>query len=259
MAKWTKFAGRVPACAGDALKKNWSALHQGDGEPFPKDAALVEGWRAYHAGDFQAATDAGLAAGISGMALANLATNIYANYLEKKEATRVALFKTVMERAQTHQREAPKDPNAFYLYAYAAGRYSQSISIVKALAEGYGGKIKAALETCLKLNPKHAHAHIAMGAYHAEIIDKVGAMVGGLTYGAKKDLGEKHYQEAVRLYPASPIAHIEYGNGLLMMYGDKKADAATEFIVKASEMAAIDAMTYLDIESAKAMLEEDES
>ena len=37
---------------------------------------------------------------------------------------------------------APKDANAHYLYAYALGRYSQGISITKALAQGFGGKIR---------------------------------------------------------------------------------------------------------------------
>jgi tetratricopeptide (TPR) repeat protein len=257
MAKWTKFAGEGNSYAADALKRNWAALHRGDCEALPKDAGLANGWRSFHAGDFQAAHEAGLAAGVAGHSLANLAANIYANYVEKKDAAKVALYKDVMNRAEAHQKADPKHPNAFYLYAYAAGRYSQSISIVKALAEGYGGKIKSALETCLKLEPKHAHAHIAMGAYHAEIIDKVGAMVGGLTYGAKKDLGEKHFKEAIKLAPESPIAHMEYANGLLMLFGDKKMDEATGLYVKASEMQPVDAMTWLDIEAAKAELEDE--
>lgn len=257
-AKWSKFPypDKAYNYAGDALKKAWPRLHAGDCEPFPKDAALVEAWRLYHAGDFQGAAEAGLEAGTAGYTVANLATNIYANYIEKKAPAQVKLFQEVMARAEEHRAAEPKNPNAHYLYAYAAGRYSQRISIVKALAEGYGGKIKAALETCLKLQPKHAHAHIALGAYHAEIIDKVGALVGGMTYGAKKDLGEKHYKEAIKLAPTSQIAHLEYGNGLLMMFGDSKEKAATELIEKASELPPADAMERLDVEAAKAMFED---
>ena len=98
----------------------------------------------------------------------------------------------------------------------------------KALKDGYGGRIKSALETALKLDPKHADAHTAMGAYHAEIIDKVGGMIGKLTYGANKDAALEHYRQALKLNPQSPIAHIEYANGLLMLLGDKGTDEATE-------------------------------
>ena len=62
--------------------------------------------------------------------------------------------------------------------AYALGRYSQGISVAKALAQGLGGKVKNALETTIKLAPKHADAHIALGAFHAEVIDKVGSLLG---------------------------------------------------------------------------------
>lgn len=42
-----------------------------------------------------------------------------------------------------------------------------------------GGKVKSPLETSIKLSPMHADAHLALGAYHAEVIDTVGAMIGG--------------------------------------------------------------------------------
>ena len=41
----------------------------------------------------------------------------------------------------------------------------------------------------IALQPRHAHAYIALGAFHAEVIDKVGTLIGGMTYGAKKDVG----------------------------------------------------------------------
>ena len=53
------------------------------------------------------------------------------------------------------------------------------------------------------------------------MIDKVGAMIGGLTYGAKKDTALKMYKEALKLNPASAIARIEYANGLVMLEGKK--------------------------------------
>ena len=66
-----------------------------------------------------------------------------------------------------------------------------------------------------------------MGAWHAEIIDKVGALVGGITYGAKREAGERHYREAIALAPDSPIARIEMANGLVMLHGRSKVDAAS--------------------------------
>jgi tetratricopeptide (TPR) repeat protein len=251
MAKWNKFPHDQKAIAyvGDALKKNWDALHKGDNEPYPKDTAVQEAWRQFHAGNFEAATK-------NGGTVASKATTIYATHLEKKDAAKVKLFQDAMELASALIKAEPKNPNAHYLYAYAAGRYSQSISILKALKEGYGGKIKTALETAIKLDAKHADAHTAMGAYHAEIIDKVGALMGKLTYGANKDAAVENYEKALKLNPASPIAHIEYANGLLMLFGDKEEDKAVKLYEKATKLKAKDAMDVLDIAMANAELED---
>jgi len=254
--KWAAFPHPTKefAFAGDTLKKQWDALHQGDAEPWPKEAGEQEAWRLFHQGKFAEAVVVGLDAGGAGITAANKAQAIYANGVEPKEAAKVALFEEAMERAAAQAEDEPKNANAHYLYAYAAGRYSQRISVAKALAQGYGGKIRTALEAALKLSPKHAEAHIAMGAYHAEIIDKVGALVGGLTYGAKREKGDEHFQKALKLAPASPIAHIEYANGLVLLYGKAKLAEAGKLYAKAAAMKPRDAMEKLDVEMAKAEL-----
>ena len=254
MAKWNKFPHDPKAItyAGDTLKKNWDALHRGDNEPFPKDAGLQEAWRQYHAGNFAKAAELGEATVVAAKAI-----SIYATYLEKKDAAKVKLFQQAMEIADSLRNNDNKNINAHYQYAYAAGRYSQSISIIKALKEGYGSKIKSALEMVIKLDPKHAEVQTAMGAYHAEIIDKVGGMVGKLTYGASKDAAVEHFEKALKLTPQSAIAHIEYANGLLMLFGDKEMEKATHLYEKAAKLKGKDAMEVLDIEMAKEELEEE--
>jgi tetratricopeptide (TPR) repeat protein len=254
--KWTAFPHPAKGFvyAGDALKKAWPKLHRGDAEPYPKAAEVQEAWRLFHQGRFAEAVERGLAAGGAGLTAANKAQAIYANGVERKEAARIALFEEVMKRAEAQARAEPKNANAHYLYAYAAGRYSQRISVVKALAQGYGGRIRTALETALKLQPKHADAHIALGAYHAEIIDKVGALVGGLTYGANAREGEKHFRKALELAPDSPIARIEMANGMVLMHGRKMVEEAGRLYAQAAEIEPLDAMEMLDVESARAEL-----
>ncbi len=254
---WAAFphAAKAFAYPGESLKKNWDALHRGDCEPFPKDAGIQEAWRLFHQGKFAEAVALGLEAGGAGITVANKAQAIYANSLEPKENAKIALFEEVMKRAEAQAKSEPKNPNAHYQYAYAAGRYSQRISVAKALAQGYGGRIRAALEATLRLAPKHAEAHIAMGAYHAEIIDKVGALVGGLTYGAKKEAGEEHFRKALKLAADSPIAHIEMANGMVLMHGRKMIEEAGKLYARAAAIAPRDAMEKLDVEAARKELE----
>ena len=257
MAKWTAFPHDNADYTYDAmaLKKHWARLHAGDAEPLPKDDKVLAAWALFHAGEFQKAADAGLKAGGAGITVANKAQAIYANYLEKSEKTKLELFMEVAERAEAQIAADPKAANAHYFMAYALGRYSQGISIAKALAQGLGGKVRNALETTIKLAPKHADAHIALGAFHAEVIDKVGSLLGR-TQGASKDAGLAMFKTALKLNPSSAIAMVEYANGLVMLEGDKKMKEATQLYEDAAASTPMDAMERLDVEMAKAELEE---
>lgn len=255
---WSKFPHPDDAYVYTAasLKKNWARLHVGDAEPFPKDARLVEAWIAFHAGDFERATKIGLDVGVDGYSVAHKATCMYATYLEKSEKKKIAIFEEVAERCERQQQEQPDNANGYYWHAYALGRYAQGISVVKALAQGVGAKVKHSLDMTLKLAPKHADAHIALGTYHSEIIDKVGAMIGGLTYGVKKEEGFKHFKKALELNPDSAIARIEYANALVMLDGKKKMDEAVGLYEAAAACEPRDAMERLDVELAKEELED---
>ena len=255
MSKWTAFP-HLGEYAFDAasIKRNWVRLHTGDAEPLPTEASVLDAWVLFHNGEFQKCVQAGLKAGGAGITVANKATCIYANYLEKKEKTRLDLYLEVAHRAEAQIAADANNVNAHYWLAYALGRYSQGISVAKALAQGLGGKVKTALETTIKLQPRHADAHIALGAFHAEVIDKVGSLIGGMTYGAKKDVGLKLFQEALKLNPGSAIGLIEYANALVMLDGDKKLKDATRLYEQAAALKPADATERLDVEMAKAEL-----
>ena len=265
--------------AGTLLNEHWSRLHNGDREPYPTPAdlktlidsrqgfapsgsleqaasKLQDAWRAYHRGDFGEAIELGLAIGPLGYCVANKAANIYATYLETSESAKLALFLESAERAEFVFARTPSIVNAWYFHAQALGRFSQGISVVKALAQGLGGKVKASLDQAVRLEPRHADAHIALGTFHAEIIAKVGVFLGGLTYGASQDEAVNHFETALKLNPQSAIARIEYANGLAMMLGKAGLARATNLYKEAAKCPAADAMERLDAELAKSELED---
>ncbi len=255
MAKWSAFphAGDYTFDAG-SVRRQWARLHAGDAEPCPTDATVLEAWALFHNGDFQKAADAGLRAGGAGLTVANKATSIYATYLENKEKVRLDLFMEVANRAQAQAAQDPKNANVWYFQAYALGRYSQGISVAKALAQGLGSRVKESLEKAIQLQPRHADAHVALGAFHAEVIDKVGSLIGGMTYGAKKDVGLRMFQDALKLNPGSAIAMVEYANGLVMLEGDKGMKEATRLYEQAAACKPVDAAERLDVELARTQL-----
>ena len=256
MVTWTPFPG-AGSFAFDAaqVRSLWSRLHRCDAEPLPTDEAVLQAWAQFHNGQFQEAAQAGLAIGSMGLTVANKATAAYAHYLEQKEGTRLALFTQVAERAQQQAHDHPDNPNAWYCYAYAMGGYSQSISVAKALAQGRGNKVRESLERTISLCPTHADAHMALGVFHAEVIDKVGALIGGMTYGVRKDQSLALLQESLRLQPESPVALIQLARAMVMLDGERKLAEANALYQKAASCAPLDAVQYLHVSMARAEIE----
>lgn len=137
----------------DDLRQAWDQLHAGDCAAFPRQERLQQAWRCFHRGDFYQAVKLADQCGISGHAVANKATGIYATYLENEEDQQIKCFKAAIKRAE-----------------------------------------------------------------HA-------------------------------------IAHVEYGNGLYLLYGENRLEDITDLYNKAAEMVPHDAMEKLDVESALAELE----
>jgi tetratricopeptide (TPR) repeat protein len=253
---WTAFPYPDQAYVFDAagLAGAWHQLHLGDAEPFPQRPALIDAWIAFHAGDFQHARKLGLAVACGGYSVAHKATCMYATYLEPSEERRLELFQEVAERCERQQAEQPDNPAGYYWQAYAIGRYARRISIVKALAHGLAPKVRAGLETAIRLAPRHADAHFALGAYHAEIIGNVGGLIASLTYGARKDDCYKSFLEGLQLDPGSAVGRIEYANALVMVEGKKKIDEARVLYREAATLVPQDAVERLEVEAAKSKL-----
>lgn len=262
--------------AGDRLAKAWKDLHAGDQEPFPdekhvsrllkanaklgKDAgaiasALQDAWRAFHRGDFQQAYDEGAALKALGASVAIKAGGIHATYLLDDDKAKTARYEELIALADAAVAALPDEANSHYRRAFAIGRLSQTISITKALAQGLAGKVRESLDATLELAPRHAEAETALGLYHAEIVGKVGGMLAKLTYGASAAEAEKHLKLALKLTPVSPIAWIEYGNGLLLLHGDKREDEVAEAWDKAAKLKPRDAMEALDAAWAREQVE----
>lgn len=259
MAKWTAHPylaeHRIDAAG---VRKHWARLHAGDAEPRPGDARLLELWALYHSGEFQQAAQAGLRlGGPLGLTIANRATCVYASHLEKKEEARQALYQQVAQRAEAQTQADPGDANAWFWLAFGLARYSQGISVARVLALGIGAKVKNSLERVIELRPAQAEAHVALGMFHAEVIDKVGPLIGSMTYGARKETGLKLLETALTLNPKSPIAMIEYANAMVMLEGDARMQQATQLYRQAAACRPLDAAMRLEVEIAKGELEED--
>ncbi|HMK86512.1 MAG TPA: hypothetical protein VK437_11190 [Steroidobacteraceae bacterium] len=260
------------------LQGLWEKLHRGDREPWPEPGwiarlgkgnasfaawlgangeasgvaqALRNAWRDFHAGSFSSAIRLGGAQGALGATVANKAAAIDALYGRSNAAEHLRALDAAAKRGEAAVKLLPDYSNAHYMLALVLGRYSQGISIIKAVAAGLASRVRSHLERALELEPRHAEAHVALGLYHAELIGKLGAMAAGLTYGASRDEALKHFQQALKLSPASAIVRMEYANGLLLLDATRNRGEAEALYREAAAFAPLDAMENLDIQRAK--------
>ena len=262
--------------AGNGLEQRWAKLHKGDREPYPTAARVTrlakrhatfaewvdahggagevadgvqEAWRLFHSGHFADSIATGSKFGALGATAANKAAAIYSLQAGGGEPGR--LLEAAVTRGERAVKMLPDDANAQYMLALALGRHSQRISIVKALADGIATRVRAHLDATLRLEPRHAEAHIALGLYHAEVVAKIGSLLAGLTYQASREAAIDHFRQAIKLTPASPIAQIEYANGMLLVDANKFREQANELYARAAALEAGDAMEQLDVERAR--------
>jgi tetratricopeptide (TPR) repeat protein len=264
---------------GSGLEDRWVKLHKGDREPYPSAARVTrlvkqypefaawvetqggageiasgvqEAWRRFHGGDFAGAIAAGGKLGALGATAANKAAAIHSLEAGCGEPSR--LLDAAIERGERAVESLPDYANAHYMLSLALGRYSQRISIVQALANGIATRVRTHLDATLKLEPRHAEAHVALGLYHAEIVAKIGSLLAGLTYQASREAAIEHFRHAIKLTPGSPIAQIEYANALLLLDAKTHREQADELYARAAAVEPADAMEELDVKRAQRYL-----
>jgi len=232
------------------LQSRWSDLHAAD-LAAPPSGDLLAAWLLFHNGHYADAAQAAQELGTEGIPVLLRSVVAYTDYICEDEDECTALLEQAYELGEATN---STDHNTQFTTALAMGRYSQSISITKALAKGLGGKVKNLLSAVLEAQPEHAEAHLAMAMYHAEIIDKVGATLGGLTYGAKPKIAHQHIEQALELVP-NAINLIEAGNAILLLKGeDKGMDEATEYYQQAAAVEPLDALQSMDVDFAASQL-----
>lgn len=236
------------------VRAGWARLHALDAEPLPEDEPVLQAWALLHGGLFEAADAAGIAAGPAGWAVAHCASALHATLLEPHEKARLEFYQRILERARAHVALRPRDASAWYWLGYALARHAQGIHMARALAQGLGAEIRAALETALELAPSHALAHAALGSFHAEVIDKVGPLVASMTYGASAETALAHLREATRLAPDSAAVLQEHAAALLLLEGKAAVPEATRLQQQAAHVRPRDAAERLWVELARASL-----
>jgi tetratricopeptide (TPR) repeat protein len=142
--------------------------------------------------------------------------------------------------------------DGYFELARADGRLSQLRGVLASLAQGYGSKIKENLDKAIKLNPKHASAMVALGLWHAEIVNKGVAWL----YGADGRQISPLMEAAIKLEPDQVIHRVEYARALVLLDRAKYKERAIDLLEGALKLKPSDAAEQLDYARAQRDLAE---
>lgn len=170
-----------------------------------------------------------------GYALAAEALAIHGHYLAPEE-TKAELLGRAMLLGQEAIRKDPENPAAHLQHAHAMGRYTQAVGTLK-VKRDYAGRVRAALERALFLEPELAEAHLSLGAWHAEAIAG-GGFMARMLFGASGNDALTHYNAALELAPDAKIVHAEYALGLLLLNRRRHLDEARSLLERARDLPA---------------------
>lgn len=262
----------------DKVVSGWGRLHAFDGEPLPTAerlqawcqsspavaasyagfegdhaawaSALIDAWVMFHNGDFATAFERGRTLGFPGYGLAHIAACAYTDAVTLPKDRLAVFFRECAARSGEAAAAMPRHPNAVFYQGLHLGRYSETVSLVKAAAENVAGKFVKSLEETLALDSRHVLAHLGYGSYHASVVSAVGSMVAKLTWGATRDKAIEHFEKAQTLAPFLPATHLEYGKGLMLLK-DRKA---RQWFASGAELTPADAMEALDVRLCRTLL-----
>ena len=138
----------------------------------------------------------------------------------------------------------PANPEAHLQSAHSMGRYAQTIGAVKALARGYAGKVRKAIENALARDPEMAGVHLSLATWHADTINGAG-LAARVVFGASRKRALAHYERALELAPDERLAYLEYALGLLLLKKKRDRGKAKNLLARAIETPAKDAYDRL--------------
>ena len=195
--------------------------------------SLDEAKSAFAEGRFVEAAGIAEAAGTSqGFALAARALAVYGHYSAPEEE-RKGLFERALRLGEEAVRADSANPEGYFQSGHALGRYAQSIGTMTALRKGLGGKTRKMFEATLALDPDHALAHLALGGWNADIVDRAGGLPARVMYGATKKKAAAHFERALELAPESKVVLLDYALRLPKLDGKKGRERAKELLSKA--------------------------
>ncbi len=254
---------RVPYPSADYLRvrhKQFPAILKTgpdfDGDYERVSAEVLEVWRLFFRGDFQASMQAGEKLGPVGQMAGKLAQMMYAIYLEPNLEHKHMLLQDTINVIRQHgeilddMRKDPRFYNDFIsircAYALAIGRMAEDVPITVAIGRNYVFKLLSVTDDARQFAPMHPLGLTFRAGIDANVVRKLGKATGRITFGAKPVNVDALYQRALAIVPNSAVVRYEYGNSFLYLNNKREIDRSLAELAQAARQKPRFAMEALD-------------
>lgn len=200
----------------------------------PLASAVQQAWRYHYEGKFKEAYELGMQLGPAGAVPAIYAKLMHATFMDASPKDKLAAFR---EAAAQSEKLLPMTPDyhfAEFGLLYARVRILERLSTTQALATGFLGSTQKSLKAFTESSPNNSLYPTTLGGIQAGVVERVGSLIGRMTYGATANRTIEHFEHALQLETALPVIYNEY----IVALNRLDADAHQERIQRLAQQCA---------------------
>lgn len=222
----------------------------------PMTLAIQDVWRLHYQGQFQQAYELGMSLGPLGAIPALYSKLMYATLVVTDAETKMALFKESSVTSEALLPLAADYSFARFGLAYAHARMLELMSSSQATGSGYLGETQDTLRQLIKEAPANAMYPAMLGGMHAGVVERVGSLIGRMTYGATESRAIDAFEKALANNDQLPVIYFEYAKALGLMDADEYHDKRLELLTRCSKIRVYSAEEALNQQACSSTLDQ---
>lgn len=176
----------------------------------PLAEAAQQAWRFHYEGKYEQSYQLGMQLGAAGTVPAIYSKLMYATFMVNTSAEKLALFREIADEAEQSLQLTPGYDFGEFGLLYARVRILERLGTTASLATGFLGSTQKSLKELSQRHPTNSLYPTTFAGIQAGVVERVGSLIGRITYGATESRTLEGFQEALELQANLPVIYNEF-------------------------------------------------